>query len=107
MTLTIALEPELEKRLVEQASREGIEPGEYARRILEGSLPAKTSQPPAPALSPEAAETLKLLDDWERENATTDPEEIARRTREGEEFMRTLARNRVEMEGPNARKLWP
>lgn len=107
MTLTIALEPELERRLIEQASREGLDPGEYARRIIEQRLPAAAPGPSEPALSAEATETLKILQDWERENATDNPEELARRAREGEEFMQSLARNRNEMEGPHARKLWP
>lgn len=51
--------------------------------------------------------TLELLERWEAQNATSDPQEIAQREKEGEEFMRSLARSRLEMEGPNARKLWP
>jgi hypothetical protein len=100
MTLMISLDPDLEKRLITEASREGVAPDEYARRIIQEHLP------PA-GLSPAAVATLKILDDWERENATNDPEQIARNQREGEEFMQNLARNRIEMEGPNARKLWP
>jgi hypothetical protein len=105
MTLTIALEPDLEKRLLKQASLVGLEPGEYARRLIAERLPsAEPTTPHATALSPEAMETLKILKDWERENATDDPDEIARRIKEGEEFMQSLARNRVEIEGSDARK---
>lgn len=106
MTLTIPLNPELEKRLTARASAEGVEPGEYARRIIDQHLPYESARP-STQLSPEAIATLKVLEDWERENATSDPGEIARRVQEGEEFMQSLARSRIEMEGPNARKLWP
>ena len=51
--------------------------------------------------------TIALLNQWDKEDATDDPEELARREQEGEEFMRNLARNRFDMEGPNARNLWP
>jgi hypothetical protein len=99
MTLMIALKPETEKRLLEQASRVGVEPGEYACRLLEEHLPPEQPKPDL--------ESIRFLEEFERENATDDPEEIARRQEEGEEFMRNLARSRIEMEGPNARKLWP
>jgi hypothetical protein len=99
MTLMIALKPETEKRLREEASRVGVEPGEFARRLLEEHLPQERPMPDV--------ESIRLLEEFERENATDDPKEIARRQEEGEEFMRNLSRNRIEMEGPNARKLWP
>ena len=51
--------------------------------------------------------TLDLLEKWDREQATDDPEEIARRQKEVEEFMEGMNRNRLEMEGPNARKIYP
>jgi hypothetical protein len=78
MTLTFA--PEIESALKEEAARHGIEAEDYA---------------------------LDLFARWAREDATDDPAELARRQQEGEEFMQNLARNRMEMEGPNARKLWP
>lgn len=107
MTLTVFLEPELERRLIEEASREGLDPSEYVRRIIAERLGSPSPRSSAPGLSPEAAATLKILEDWERENATADPEELARRAREGEEFMQNLARNRIEIEGPNAQWLAP
>jgi len=100
MTLTIALDADLGQRLAQQASHEGVELAEYARRLIEQNLP------PAAPSAPDTT-TLELLERWEAENATSDPQELVQREKEGEEFMRSLARSRVEMEGPNARKLWP
>lgn len=105
MTLTISLEPELARRLIEQASREGLDVNEYVRRIVAERFPSPPPKSPISGLSPEAVATLKILEDWERENATDDPDELARRAKDGEEFMRNLARNRIKIEGPNLRNL--
>jgi hypothetical protein len=94
--MTISLSKELEGRLREHARRHGVEPAEYAARLIEQHLPPVPDQA-----------SIDILDQWEAENATDDPAEQARQREEGEEFMRNLARNREEMEGPGARKLWP
>ena len=93
--MTIALPPQVENALKDEAQRHGLPPEAYAARLIAESLP-----------KPNQA-TLDLFDRWAKEDATDDPQELARRQREGEEFMQNLARNRIEMEGPNARKLWP
>jgi len=95
--LTITVPPEMESQLHGRASRLGIEAGEYAMRLIEEGL--------AKPVADQA--TLDLLEKWDREQATDDPEEIARRQREVEEFMEGMNRNRLEMEGPNARKIYP
>ena len=98
MTIKIDLAPDVKSRLEAQASRLGLETTEYARQLIEENLPQA---------SPEPGSLAKLFAEWEAEDATDDPAEIERRNREAEEFMQNLARNRIEMEGPNARKLWP
>lgn len=95
--MTISVSKELEERLRRQAALRGVEPDIYAARLLEQGLDAKEGRNP----------TLDLIDQWNAEDATNDPEEIARREKEAEEFMESLARSRIEMEGPYARKLWP
>lgn len=40
MTLQIDLTPEIEDRLRDKAAREGLSPGELARRLIENGLPA-------------------------------------------------------------------
>ena len=98
MTLQIDLPAELTARLEAQAANLGIAPAAYARKLIEDSLltPAKSN-----------GSLADLFARWAAEDPTDDPAEIERRTREGEELMQNLARNRIEMEGPNARKLWP
>ena len=98
MTIQIELAPDVKARLEAQASRLGLETTAYAKKLIEENLPQT---------SPEQGSLAKLFAEWEAEDATDDPVEIERRNREAEEFMQNLARNRVEMEGPNARKLWP
>ena len=95
--MTIVLPREIEDRLRTEASRQGLDADAYAAKLIEQAL---RPQPTNDA-------TLKLLDEWDAEDATDDPEEIRRRQQEVEEFMQSLARSRIEMEGPNARKLWP
>ena len=101
MVLSISLSPSAEEKLAEQAASAGVDLPTFAKQVLESeaerlAFQKKLNQP-----------TLELLRKWEQEDATDDPQEIARRQREGEEFMRNLAQNRLDSEGPNARKLWP
>ena len=95
--MTIVLPPDLEQRVKDEAAQAGLDPNEYAQQLIRRSLRLPTHP-----------QTLgELFAEWQAEDHTDDPEELARREREGEEFMQALARNRIEMEGPNARKLWP
>jgi hypothetical protein len=98
--MTITLPPELESRLRDEARRRGMDAGEYARRLIEQLLGGRA---PVPA----GGATIDLIEQWEADNATDDPAELARRQQEGEEFMRSLGRSREDMEGPGARKIWP
>lgn len=96
--MTINLSPETEATLKRVASERGLEPSEYARRVIEEAL---TTRPVVDQA------TIDLLDQWDREDATDDPEEIARRQQEVKEFMDGMNRNRLEMEGPTSRKVYP
>lgn len=106
MTLTISLPAEAEARLRQRAQAVGQDVTRYIERLLTEEFGGPASPANAVAKSPCQA-TLDLLDQWEREDRTNDPAELARRQREGEELMENLDRNRREMEGPHARKLWP
>ncbi len=72
MTLTVQMDEELARKLADEARRQGVDPQEYARRLIEekvgGSEPADKN-----------CATLNLLAAWDREDATDDPAEIARR----------------------------
>lgn len=95
--MTLTLPPEIESRLNEEARRQGIEPAALAVKLLGEKLP-----PEKPTQS-----LAELFEQWAREDATDDPAEIERRNRELDEFMEGLNRNRLEMEGPGSRRLWP
>jgi hypothetical protein len=92
--MTIALPPEIEERLQGEASRCGLGVEELAAKLI------------AEHLSPAAGGGAlgDLFARWEREDATVDPQELARRQRELAELKEAMNRNRLEMEGPDSRK---
>lgn len=85
MTLTIELSPEEEVRLQAAARKQGVTPPECAKQVLNTHLPP---------LRPGEG-TLALFAQWEAEDATDDPEEIAARNREWEELKRGLNEARI------------
>ena len=95
--VNIALPPEVEKRLQGEASRHGLAPAEFAAKLITEHLS------PAPV----GSSLGDLFAQWEREDATTDPAELARRNQESEELKKALNQNRLEMEGPAARTPFP
>jgi predicted DNA-binding protein len=95
--LTINLAPETESRLQAEASRHLKAPADYARKLIEDGLAQSQTVKPA----------LDALSKWEAMNETSDPEEIARRQVEFEEFKAGMNQNRLEMEGPTSRKIYP
>ena len=95
--LTISLSPEAETCLKGEALRQGMAAADYAVKLLEAAL----AKPKVDQV------TIDLLDKWDREQATDDPEEIAKLLSEVEEFKEAMNRNRLEMEGPQSRKIYP
>lgn len=95
--MTITLPPEIERRLNGEASRLGVDAADYAKKLIVNAL----SQSPVHELA------LDALSKWEALNETDDPEEIARRQQEFEEFKEGMNRNRLEAGGPGAGKVYP
>lgn len=85
MTLTIDLNPEDEARLAAVARERGVDLVECARDLLREHLPP---------LEPGEA-TKALFAAWDAEDATDDPEEIAARKREWEEFKASINKARA------------
>lgn len=85
MELMIKLTPDEEARLRIAAEKEGVDPAECVRRLLAEHLPS---------LRPGEA-TRALFAAWNEEDATDDPEEIARRNQEWEELKAGLNANRA------------
>ena len=69
MTFKLNLRPELDAQLREAAKASGLTVEEYVARLIEESVPVRRS---------EAA--LALLDAWEQDDATDDPEVLERRS---------------------------
>ena len=88
MTLTIEITPDTDRRLKDLAARAGVDETEYARRLIERSLPQTES-------SIDRA-TLDLLAQWDKEDQTSDPAEIARRNREYQDLADALNWNRQD-----------
>ena len=88
MTLTIQLTPSEEARLAAAAAREGLALADLARRVLTEHLPpvAQNGEPEDP--------TLALFAQWEREDATMTPEEVADENRQWEELKGNLNQER-------------
>ena len=89
--LTIAVDGQLEDRLRRSAMDSGADPQSLARQVLDEYLPRSNEK------------TIRLLAEWEARNATTDVTELRRRQAEGEALMKSLASNRTEFDGPEAR----
>jgi hypothetical protein len=88
MSMTITLPPKAEAALKDEARRHGVGMEEYAADLIVKSLPG------------ERQAILDLLDEWDREEATDDPAEIAQRQCETHEFMSSLAAHPVMIERP-------
>ncbi len=97
MTFTIALNRDAERRLLEEAARRGLPPATYAAHLIEEHLP--TLAPPT--------SLTEMFREWDAEDATDDPAEIARRDSEFEELKQRINANRRESEGPGARTPFP
>lgn len=94
MSITIELTPEEAERLEAAARENGVSTEECARQVLVAHLPQ--ARP--------GDRTLELFAQWEAEDATDDPEEIARRNREWEEFREGMNETRA---AAGARLLYP
>lgn len=95
--MTLDLPPETEARLKSEASRRGLAAEAYVQKLISEHLPP----------APEKQSLADLFAQWEAEDGTDDPVEIARRNQEVEEFKQAMNKNRQEMEGVGSRKLFP
>ena len=95
--MTITLPSEIELRLVRQAARLGVNAPEYACRLIAEHLPQQ-----------DAPQSLSnLFDEWDAQDNTADPAELAHRIHEFEELKQSMNHSRNELEGYNSRTLWP
>ena len=94
--MTLTLTPNTEARLLALAERRGQTPEavidtfvEQAEKTMPIVSPTSTTSP----LSPTAA----LFAQWAEEDKTDDPEEIARRQKEGNDLLANLQANRLSL----------
>jgi len=98
--MTITLSENTEGRLLAEAKRRGVGVNQLAEQLIEAALPQAGD-------NSANQRSIEILDQWEAEDATTDPDEIARRQAEFEEFKRELNQTRRATDGPNARIPYP
>jgi hypothetical protein len=95
MTITIELTPEEDARLQAAAQQSGVDASECARRLVTRQLPPLDAQ---------AHATLALLQQWEREDQTADPEAIRQAEEDMQEFERSMNAPRL---AAGSRPLYP
>ena len=100
MTFSIDLNGDAESRLKTAATRRGVKPEVYAKQIIEENLGANE------AVGTDGA-TLELLTRWDAEDASTDPDEVAARSKEVDEFKQAMNENRLRSDGPASREIYP
>jgi len=93
MTLMLDIPKVLEARLREAADRVGMVPADYAARIIADHLTPATA----------SGSLRDLFAEWEAEDATTDPAEIARCNEEFDQFKHAMNDARERSDGPGAR----
>ncbi len=106
--MTITLPIDMETGLNREAQRHGVNAEEFVKRLIAGALPpAGTVQDELTTQARANQSSIDILNQWERQTATDDPAEIARRQSEFEEFKREMNGNRRETDGPDARTPFP
>jgi hypothetical protein len=88
MTIAIELAADVERRLIEAARSEGVDPADLASKVLADHLPETKK------LTAENDAMLALFDKWDREDANMTPEEIEEEKRSWEEFKRNINEER-------------
>lgn len=91
MTVTLDLPPDMEAQISEEAAEKGQELPDYLLSLIQGR---PTPKKPRVIYSQEQLAknqtAIAVLRQWREEDATDDPEEIARRQAEWEEFKKGM-----------------
>ena len=95
MTLMLELPSDVQEALSQAAHRQGQTPEQAALETLRRAY----VPPSAPNARPAANALSALFAEWDAEDATDDPEELATRQREGNELIASLQANRMNFEG--------
>jgi hypothetical protein len=101
MGLLIQFSPSEEERLRAAAARAGQDVAEYIRRLVAEHLPVSET---TDRITESTDRTLELLAEWDADDATDDPEELARRDQEWEDLKAQMNATRA---AAGARLLFP
>ncbi len=93
MTVTLNLKPEVEAQIAQKAAAEGTEVSDYLEKMIEHTIkPGPRVVYSQEQLAKNQA-ALAMLEEWDKEDKTDDPEEIARRQADWEEFKKGMNEN--------------
>lgn len=105
MTVTLELRPEEVTALSRRARAEGVDIEAVLHRLVaQITLPPALEAQEKPELTEKQKGLAALLQSWREEDQTDDPEELAERDRELEEFKANINRWRAEEGRPPAYK---
>ena len=90
MTILLDLEPDVEAQLTKEASVRGLTVPDYVKTVLKEQAKSPDPITERQAQLEKNRAAIAMLDEWDREDATDDPEEIARRQAEWEEFKKAM-----------------
>ncbi|HZL38372.1 MAG TPA: hypothetical protein VFC78_23870 [Tepidisphaeraceae bacterium] len=97
--MTILLSAKTRTRLVAEASRRGVPASDLAEQLIDAALPKVDAAP--------NQSSIDILNESEARTRTDDPQEMARRKAEFEEFKQELNETRLSTDGPEARVPFP
>ena len=92
MSITLNLPADLEQRLRREAERRGVELEPFAMSLIEKQLADQTVSP--------SNSLARLFAQWDAEDETSDPQEIARRQQDWEELKAALNANHGSFREP-------
>ena len=86
MTVTLNLKPEVEAEIAQKAAAEGTGISDYLEKMIEERVVPGPATDRLQAQLEKSQAALAMLRQWREEDKTDDPEEIARRQAELDEF---------------------
>ena len=102
MTVTLELKPEEIAVLSDRAQAQGVDIEAVLHGLVAQIAPAPPPPPGSPALTDKQRGLAALLSSWREEDRTDDPEELAARDQDFEEFKANMNRWRAEEGRPPA-----
>ncbi len=90
MAVILNLKPEMEEKVARKAAVEGTTISTYLEKIAEKLVEPEPSISRTQTQFEKNQAALAVLRQWDEEDATDDPEEIARRQAEWEEFKKGM-----------------